>query len=262
MTDWHAKLASSPIPRQPVRRAWQLYVAEFPDGRRYFGITCRPLNTRVICHKSAAKQGSPLPFHTALRDFGLSEIGILFRTLVIGDRDYIENLERIAVAHFNTLDRRFGYNVHPGGTTPTRMSPEGRVRFCAARNARKTSLLTRRRMSETRRKKIAEDPAYAESIRRMRACRGPAKPMSPEHKARLIALSTGRHPSAETRAKMSASHKGKKKSLEIRALLSRLATGKKHSPEARAKMSASQRKRQERQRAERKSKDEQLTICS
>jgi len=54
----------------------------------------------------------------------------------------------------------------------------------------------------------------------------------------LWAANVGRHPSAETRAKMSAAQKGRKVSPETRAKMRAAKLGKKMSPEARAKMRA------------------------
>lgn len=93
------------------RLTWQLYVAEFPNGKRYFGITKFALAKRISLHFSAAfKKHSRFRVHCAIREYG-QQARTFFRTAVIGDKDYIFDLEEKAIRAFRTRNPNFGYNM-------------------------------------------------------------------------------------------------------------------------------------------------------
>jgi len=149
---------------------FQLYVIEFPHGKRYFGITERPLADRWRDHHNVARRKDRRRICVALRKYPHATI----RTLVIGLRDYIHDLEIAAIEKFKTRDLKFGYNRGAGGDynpmLGNRHSPEALA-------------------------KIAEA-----SRRRVRR---------PESNAKTSASLKGHPVPAETRAKLSAALKGR-----------------------------------------------------
>ena len=93
-----------------------LYVIDFPNGKKYFGITSGPLEYRWKAHRYfASKRHTPasgkLPIYNALSKYPNAEI----KALVIGDLEYIKELEIASIALWNTRDNRYGYNVSRGG---------------------------------------------------------------------------------------------------------------------------------------------------
>lgn len=89
-----------------------LYEATFPNGKLYIGIS-NNLKYRIWRHKHAVEHGSKILVHLAIRKYGIDNVR--WRTLAIGLRSYIKDLEVAAIAKFKTLDRRFGYNITLGG---------------------------------------------------------------------------------------------------------------------------------------------------
>lgn len=86
-----------------------LYVIEFPNGKRYFGITSRSPEERWRDHLKASRRYNRR-ICRAIRKHG----GYL-RVLVRGPVNYIKDLEVKAIAAFKTDDWRHGYNSAPGG---------------------------------------------------------------------------------------------------------------------------------------------------
>lgn len=198
---------------------YQLYIIEGPNGKSYIGLTSRKLSTRWAQHRRDARKGSVLPFHCAIRKYGPT--AFIPRTLVIGSREYIRNLEGAAIKVFGARISHNGYNVAAGGVAPMH-SPE------TIEIIRLSS--TGRRHTEEAKKKISD--AHLGSVR------------PPEYRAKISAALTGRktgprHP--EICAKISAAQKGIKKgplSDETRAKMSASRMGRIISLEHREKISA------------------------
>lgn len=100
-------------------------------GKAYIGITCRGVRARLHSHESEARRGSSLPFHRAIRKYGITS----FETSVLADglseRD-AKNAEIDAIARFATFGRG-GYNATLGGdgTTSAPISTERRAAISA-----------------------------------------------------------------------------------------------------------------------------------
>lgn len=99
---------------------WRLYVAEFPHGKLYFGITSKALEERISSHRCATMKRKTI-FQKAMLKYGG---GVIFRTLVVGYPDYIRDLEIRAIAKFHTRDPMLGYNVALGGELSPSLVPE------------------------------------------------------------------------------------------------------------------------------------------
>jgi hypothetical protein len=207
-----------------------LYVIEFPNGKRYFGITDRTLNIRWSNHLSDARSGKNRPICRALRRYPEARI----RPLVVGDRDYIHKLERRAVAAYGTTDRKFGYNFGLGGETNpmlgNRHTEEAKSKIGAASSART-------RTPESNAKTSASLKGRSFSAGRCAAISAATKAAmaTPEMRAKLSAAQTGvkRSPSAKKRvltaqhrANIGAAGRGLKRSPETceRIRLAKLAT--------------------------------------
>lgn len=79
-------------------------------------------------------KGSMVSFHMALRKYGE---GMAFEPMVVGERDYILEMEAKAIVAFNTLDREFGYNVANGGDASPSLTPAVAAKISAALTGRK-----------------------------------------------------------------------------------------------------------------------------
>lgn len=84
-----------------------LYSLNFPNGKIYLGVSINTQN-RFKQHLSSKRN---TVVKKAISKHGPPEIQILCE----GPRDYILELEVKAIAAFKTQDRKFGYNVSPGG---------------------------------------------------------------------------------------------------------------------------------------------------
>lgn len=112
------------------------------------------LARRRKAHFDEAKAGSMILFHRALRKYGTA---VEFQTLVVGEKDYIIDLEPKAIVAFQTRDRRYGYNLAFGGQTSPMHVPEIAARNAAARKGRKCSQKELDRLSEIR-LRVSADP--------------------------------------------------------------------------------------------------------
>lgn len=84
----------------------QLYMLTAPSGKRYIGVTKKPLSYRVNEHSHAKTV-----MGRAVRKYGGN---IVARILAVGDEDYIYDLEHKAIEAFGTMAPH-GYNLREGG---------------------------------------------------------------------------------------------------------------------------------------------------
>lgn len=235
--------------------AYQLYVAEFPNGKRYFGITSKSLSTRIKAHHSAARNGSRLPVHGAIKKYSDK---VQFSALAIGERDLIRDLEIEFIRYFHTRDRLRGYNVALGGNISPMMTPE----IAAKRKGIPLSPATRaaaivwhrgRKPSEETRRKIsvsllgnkrAAGQEWPEARRAaLREKMTGSHHVSAEGRLRLSKIKKGVKRSPEISEMLSRVHKGKIITEEHRAAISKKLKGRPKSAETRAKISAAHRRR-------------------
>lgn len=124
-----------------------LYVIEFPNGKRYFGITDRPLHSRWLNHLADSRRGTNRPVCRALKRYPDAKI----RALVVGDRDYIHALEQRAIAAYGTTDRQFGYNFGAGGEVNPMLGkkhlPESIAKIAAESRSRVRSAASKAKVS-------------------------------------------------------------------------------------------------------------------
>lgn len=89
-----------------------LYQIEFPNGKKYIGISKHSAEKRFAGHKKDSKDGK-LIVHNAIRKCGKENCKVV--TLVVAnDIEYLKDLEIKAIAAFNTKYPN-GYNCTKGG---------------------------------------------------------------------------------------------------------------------------------------------------
>ena len=187
----------------------KLYMLTAPSGKRYIGVTKKPLSYRISDHIYV---GSVIG--KALLKYGRKA----FKTeiLVIGEEEYIYELEKRAIKSFGTMVPN-GYNIHEGGqggrlteSTKQKIGAATRLRYAEGRAhppgmlGKKHSVETKRKMSEL--KQGFRNPNWGQKA-------------TPETlKKRSIALKRahaehsgvgmlGKKHSVETKRKMSEAHK-------------------------------------------------------
>lgn len=134
-----------------------LYILTFPSGKAYIGVTTGTVERRLIRHVSHAKSRDHA-IHRAFRKYGSAAVEV--RVLAVGPKDYILDLERKAIAAFETLVP-LGYNQSLGGEgirVPT-FTAEHRAKLAAAKkgkpgnnpNGTRHTLETRKKISAANR---------------------------------------------------------------------------------------------------------------
>jgi len=225
-----------------------LYCLDFPNGKKYVGLTQRPAR-RFRDHRGSAAKGNN-PVQKAIRKYGMPPL----RVLCAGTKEYIADLEIKAIAAFQTRNADFGYNVSLGGDLSPSLVPEVAAKISSAqrnsaRNLAHLAKLSAANKGQKRPPLSPEHRAKLGAASRGRKC----GPMSPEQRAKISSGQKGRKlgpMSPERRAKLSARHMGKPgtrngmvNTPETRAKLSAALKGRKHTPEHRANNSAAKKGR-------------------
>jgi hypothetical protein len=207
--------------------AHQLYVIEFQNGKKYFGITGQKLSCRWKAHLSTSKRRNS-PISRALRNH---KDDAAIHLLVIGHRDYILDLEIKAIEAFKTRDPKFGYNSGVGGEISptlgvkhsleslTKISEASKKRpRLAESNAKTSATLKGHDVSDETKKRISvgtkeawKDPEFRERV---------IAPKRGHPPLAALAAITGKPLTIEHRKNISIGVKGKKRSPEICAMMS------------------------------------------
>jgi group I intron endonuclease len=84
------------------------------NGKNYVGQTSMSLRKRLYKHSYDAKKGSSSLFHRAVRKHGLDsfEVQAVFET---GNRESINNAEKVWIILLQADNSKFGYNLTAGG---------------------------------------------------------------------------------------------------------------------------------------------------
>lgn len=210
-----------------------LYKLTSPSGKSYIGISSKTTEARWnkhVEHAFGKRENGAL--YSALRKYSPEAFKV--ETLVIGQFDYLRELEKSAIRAFETLYPN-GYNVALGGegwvgprsnefkekvskSQKKRFSnPEQRkilhssgVKGCAARSAQCASRRVDgkapwqvRKSQSTLKAQLSE-----EQFNKLRSDRIKAAMMRPEIRAKVLACAQARAASSDWRRKISASKKG------------------------------------------------------
>ncbi len=84
-------------------------ITNLVNGKMYIGITTRP-EARFKQHMNGK---SSVLLKNAVNKYGVESFK--FEILVIGEKEYIADLERKAIVLYKTQSKEFGYNIKPGG---------------------------------------------------------------------------------------------------------------------------------------------------
>ena len=172
-----------------------LYELEFPNGKKYLGITSNyDLRWNQQCRAAKRKQ-QDFPLYRAIRKFG--EETVKRRLLLYGTLEYVREMEIKAIATYNTRVPH-GYNVAMGGQTSPSAAPE-----------------VLKKMSEGQ-LRVWSNPEYRERMR----LKAKQRVRSPEHCASISAAKKREWQNPEARQKYVDSHKGKTPSAETRKKMS------------------------------------------
>ena len=185
-------------------------ITNMVNGKVYIGQT-NSLKNRKAKHLCGARNGKNHPLYDSIRKHG--ESVFVFHVLEECTDDAVDEHERYWIDHFQSRDRRFGYNLESGGCKGKKLSDETRQKISKAKKGKCLSLETRKRMSESRKGK-----RHSAETR----CK-----MSATQKRRSHLRSAGWHHSEETKRKIAKAVKGKLKgrklSMETRMKLSEAA---------------------------------------
>jgi hypothetical protein len=236
--------------RRPAKKVYYLYSINFPNEKKYFGISMLPTR-RWKQHLDDSKNNSNLSVHAALRKYKDAS----FTILVKGEEAYICALEIAAIEKFQTRNPKFGYNIAAGGQISPMLDDRVRAKVSAAlvgKPGQPRSLETREKMRITRSTPEARAKNSAAQLGKKRGPRTiehrknlSLSHSTPEARARNRAVHLGRIVTLEARAKMRAAklgkphiHAGHAHSNETRAKMRAAKLGKRATLETRAKMSA------------------------
>lgn len=162
------------------------------NGKKYVGYTSKSWQSRWKDHCKSAKSTKHFYFHAAIHKYGVDAFDHVVLAADIATLADAHMLERKFIAEHNTHASEYGYNLTYGG--------EG----CAATPS------TRAKMS----KSLRGNEKLRATLR--------GRTFSDEHRANIGAVHRGRKRSAETCARLSASHKAPRvpRTAETKAKLS------------------------------------------
>lgn len=90
-----------------------IYRFLFPNEKSYVGQTVN-FTSRMSNHKKVAKEGfSKTPLYNAIRKYGWDNLVV--EKLVFCSPEDVDELERLYIQKFKSLDINFGYNLDSGG---------------------------------------------------------------------------------------------------------------------------------------------------
>jgi group I intron endonuclease len=138
-----------------------LYQIESPIGKRYIGITIRSLNERWRVHRANAKRSNGY-LQNAINKYGADNFKVT-ALVIANDYEYLKELERKAIAVFNTKAPH-GYNMTDGGDGVV-----GVITTAAGRIKRSTSQLVS--FSDPKRKQRHLESQQTMEIRQLRSIR-------------------------------------------------------------------------------------------
>lgn len=202
------------------RKSYVYLITNTTNGMQYVGKSVDP-RSRWKYHRCAARRGSPLYLHRAMRSHGAECFD--FRVVAEYDSDAAAlDSERLMIAELNTKNRDIGYNLSDGGE----VGPTGFSHTVEAREKIRTAGIGRI---------ITEEQRLERSRRMLGTKRGP---LSAAHKAKISAVHKGRVHSEESRVKRRAVMLGRKHTPETIAKVRESRRGFRHTEEHKARLSA------------------------
>lgn len=100
-------------------KTYILYKATFPNGKVYIGITGQELKKRIKQHTNIkGKKVKNLPMYDALRHPKNLNKVIWEIVATYTNVENLKNAEIDTIKKYNSTDRKYGYNLSPGGCIP------------------------------------------------------------------------------------------------------------------------------------------------
>lgn len=113
-----------------------VYLLQFPNGKKYIGIT-KNFRRRMYQHKSQAIKGGKLKLYCAIRKYGWENVDKRVVSIV-NTLEEANHLEQFLIKEFELTEK--GYNLSPGGHTPLPNQSEIQVQRMKDPQVRKVAL--------------------------------------------------------------------------------------------------------------------------
>lgn len=96
------------------QKLWTIYAVTSPSGKSYIGQTCKTVEQRLKRHAADANRGSRLPFHRAIRKYGIDAlvVSVISEHISKSEADYAEVQ---LICSLKVQDPSIGYNLADGG---------------------------------------------------------------------------------------------------------------------------------------------------
>lgn len=91
-----------------------IYAITGPNNKKYIGQTTQELSKRWKKHLRCAAKNSHYYIHKAIRKHGVSSFSIEALVIVHTKKD-LDFYESFLISELKTNDKKFGYNIAPGG---------------------------------------------------------------------------------------------------------------------------------------------------
>ena len=127
-------------------RCFSVYIHESPSGKKYVGITGRPLKKRW---GNGHHYEDCRAFKQAIEKYGWESITSHIVSVGL-TKEEAERAEKYLIAKYQTTDRRYGYNILNGGDISEGISEEGRKRLSEFHKNRKRTDETRRKQRQAK----------------------------------------------------------------------------------------------------------------
>ena len=121
-----------------------MYIHNFPNGKKYIGITCQ--NSKLRWRRGGKGYKTQSRVFRAIKKYGWENVKseIIYRGL---SKDNAEKLEIILIALHDSTNKLRGYNNNNGGNSTGRNSVETRAKISASKKGKKASDEARKNMS-------------------------------------------------------------------------------------------------------------------
>lgn len=217
-----------------------LYQIEFPNGKKYIGVSRRSALKRCSEHFKNAESGANNILYSAIRKFGRSRC--LVKTMLIADDfEYLLGIEKKAILKFGSK-YPYGYNSTSGGDGVKELPKE--IKAKQIFNLKKSwNNESRRKAVSDARKMDWKNSEYRENISKKIRKKMLELCKDPEHIKKMSERSKNKWKDSKYRKKIIASKKDIYKSPEHRDKISKGLKEKWKDPKFRKRMCESQQKR-------------------
>lgn len=200
------------------------------DNKKYFGQSI-DLNQRLRKHQYLLnnKQHNNQHLQNAYNSYGRDN----FRFYIVEECnvDVLDERECYYIATYNTCDRKYGYNIEPGGNKNKTLSDETKMKLKLANLGKRLSNETKLKISLANKGKLISDE-QKQFLRDLHT----GSTISDETKVKIGLASRKENRSEETLKKLSDSHKKENLSEETRKKMSDSHKGKRHTEETKEKL--------------------------